>query len=344
MAEIVIADDGVQFDADSATRGPLGGAESAVIALAEALAVRGHKVRVVNRCAAARTVNGVAWTPIEAGIPEQPDLYVANRGDRLIPLAPRARRAAFWVHNPARYLVKWRYLAKLWRRRPAIVFLGPHHASTYPHWAPAGGRVVIPYGIAPPFLNLARDGTVPRPRAIFTSNPLRALDWVLAAWTAGIRPRVPDAELHVYSGAATYGAVGQAKASPMEAVLARARLTTGVIVHAPVAKPALADALKNSRAQLYRGDPGETFCSSLAEAQAAGVPGVVCDIACMRERIADGRTGFVVPDGDAPAFADRAVKLLTDDALWRAQSGAARDGARPYTWDAAAARFETLLP
>ena len=73
------------------------------------------------------------------------------------------------------------------------------------------------------------------------------------------------------------------------------------------------------------------------------VPGVVCDIACMRERVADGSTGFVVADGDAASFADRALKLLTDDDLWRCQSQAARDAARPYTWDAAAARFEALI-
>lgn len=343
MAEIVIADDGVRFDAESAG-GPLGGAESAVIALAESLATRGHSVRVVNRCAAACTVNGVAWSPLESGVPERADLYIANRSDKLIPLAPRARRAVFWIHNPARYLLKWRYLAKLWRRRPAIVFIGAHHAATYPGWAPDGGRIVIPYGIAAPFLIAQRDGSVPRPVAVFTSNPLRSLFWLLSVWTERIQPRVPGAELHVYSGAATYGAVGDAKSGEMETVLMRARAAQGVVVHAPVGKPALADAFTQARVQLYRGDPGETFCSSVAEAQAAGVPGVVCDIACMRERIADGRSGFVVPDGDAAAFADRAVKLLTDDVLWQAHSSAARDNARAYTWEAAAARFEALLP
>jgi glycosyltransferase involved in cell wall biosynthesis len=156
---------------------------------------------------------------------------------------------------------------------------------------------------------------------------------------------VPGAELHVFSGPATYGAAGDAKAGPMEAVLARAQAAqgSGVVVHAPVPKPALAAALGATRVQLYRGDDGETFCSSVAEAQAVGVPGVVCDIACMSERVADGRTGFVVPEGDAAAFADRAVKLLTDDALWRAHSDAARSAARAQTWDAAAIRFEALL-
>ena len=65
MADIVMADDGVRFEPESAATGPLGGAESAFIALAEALAARGHRVRVANHCASPRTVNGVAWEPIE---------------------------------------------------------------------------------------------------------------------------------------------------------------------------------------------------------------------------------------------------------------------------------------
>ncbi|HEY5608133.1 MAG TPA: glycosyltransferase [Alphaproteobacteria bacterium] len=343
MADIVMADDGVRFEPESATTGPLGGAESAFIALAEALAARGHQVRVANRCAGARTVNGVAWTPIEQGVPERADLYIANRGDKLVPLAPAARRAAFWVHNPARYLMKWRYLSKLWGRRPVIVFLGSHHASTYPRWAPDGGRAVIPYGVAAPFLTADRGARIPGPRAIFTSNPLRSLDWLIDVWAGRIRPHASAAELHVYAGPATYGAVGAAKSTPMESVLARARATAGVVVHPPVAKAALVEALGTARVQLYRGDEGETFCSAVAEAQAAGVPGVVCDIACMRERVTDGSTGFVVADGDAASFTDRALTLLTDDGLWRRQSQAARDAARPFTWDAAAARFEALI-
>ncbi|MUV88783.1 hypothetical protein GJ629_01850 [Halapricum sp. CBA1109] len=32
--------------------------------------------------------------------------------------------------------------------------------------------------------------------------------------------------------------------------------------------------------------------------------------------VADGESGFVVPQGDADAFADRFEQLLTDDGLW----------------------------
>jgi len=74
---------------------------------------------VHNRCAAALDHRGVRWRPLPAGLPERADLYIANRGHRLIGLLPGARARAFWLHNPARYLLKTPLsVASLWRWRP----------------------------------------------------------------------------------------------------------------------------------------------------------------------------------------------------------------------------------
>src|SRR5690348_10328921 len=108
MAHVVMTDDGIAFDGTSAERGPLGGAESAFLAAAEALAARGHRVDVRNRCAAPVMHNRVAWAPLASGVPKGCDLYIANRSDHLIGLAREARRRVFWIHNPGRYLKKWR--------------------------------------------------------------------------------------------------------------------------------------------------------------------------------------------------------------------------------------------
>ncbi len=51
MARVVMADDGIAFDGRMAETAPLGGAETAFVALAEALAARGHQVEVRNHCA-----------------------------------------------------------------------------------------------------------------------------------------------------------------------------------------------------------------------------------------------------------------------------------------------------
>ena len=343
MADIVMADDGIEFDGASLRSGPLGGAETAFASLAVAFAARGHRVRVFNMCRAPMSRDGVAWRPLADGVPETCDLYIANRSDRLILRAPRAPRAVFWIHNPARYLLKARYLWKLWYRRPAIVFSGAWHAAGYPGWAPAGRKVVIPYGISDDFRTVMPPVAAPAQRAVFTSSPLRGLEWLLDVWRSRIRPNCPGAELHLYTGAETYGSFGSARAERMRPVLAKADAMRpeGVVRHGPVPKARLAEALARCRVALYRGDPGETFCLAIGEAQAAGVPAVVQPIGCVAERVIDGETGFVAHDDDA--FAAAAVNLLSDESLWRAQSTAALQRQRGWGWSEAAAAFEELI-
>ncbi|MHA1108114.1 MAG: hypothetical protein ACTSQV_03255 [Alphaproteobacteria bacterium] len=223
MARIVMTDDGIAFDADTLEAGPLGGAETAFVSLARAFAARGHQVVVRNMCEAAGASGGIDWAPLADGVPESCDLYIANRSDRLLGLMPGARRTLFWIHNPARYLLKFRYLSKLWRQRPAIVFSGSYHKAGYPPWAPDGGRVLIPYGISEVFRDIVPPAEPPKRRALFTSNPLRGLDWLLDLWVRDIRPHCDGAELHLFTGAATYGAYGAALAAKMAPVLDKAR-------------------------------------------------------------------------------------------------------------------------
>ena len=343
MAQIVIADDGITFDGTTPLTRPLGGVESSVVCLAEELARRGHEVLVRNKCARPLIHNGVDWSPIVNGLPEDADLYIANRGDKLLPLLPKARRRVFWIHNPARYLLKWRYLSKIWRLQPTIVFLGPYHASTYPRWAPGHRRVVIPYGIADTFRTAEPASEPPPPRAVFVSNPLRGLDWLLDVWSKRIRPNMPTAELHLFTGAATYGEVGNAKAREMIAIMdqARARSGEGVVLRPPIPKNQLAAELRAARVMLYRGDLNETFCLAVGEAQAMGVPAVVQDLGSVAERVCDQITGFIARDEES--FAAAALRLLGEDALWRSQHESAIMTQRTWGWPEAAARFEELI-
>ena len=344
MARILMADDGIAFDGTTPEKGPLGGAESSFVNLAETLAARGHLVEVRNKCEGNIDHKGVAWRRIDQPWPETVDLYVANRGDKMILRMPGARKTIFWTHNPATYMMKWRYLWKMAVKRPDIVFIGDYHATTYPAWAPSGKRVVIPYGIPEMFRSAEPSKAVPPPRAVFTSNPLRSLDWLLDLWANRIQPQAPNAELHVFSGAATYGSVGDSKASAMQKVLAQAQALKekGVVLRGPVPKAQLVDEFRTARCLLYKGDINETFCLAVGEAQAMGVPAVVQPIGSVVERVVDGRTGHIAASDEA--FAEAAVRLLADEAHWRTLHDGALALQRRWGWPDAAQAFESLLP
>ena len=337
-----MGDDGIAFDGAMAETAPLGGAETAFVALAEALAARGHQVEARNRCRTAVVHKSVRWAPLSRDLPRACDLYIGNRSHRVIGLVRRAGSRVLWLHNPAFYLKKPRNLWRLAWYRPALVVTGAYHAATIPRWLPCTGREIIPYGVLDRF-RTASPREPPAPRAIFTSNPLRGLDWLLDLWVARIKPAVPQSELHIYAGAAVYALAGTPRARRMDETLARADALAafGVRRFAPVGREALATALRAARVMLYRGDLGETFCLALAEAQAMGVPAVVEPLGSTPERVIDGVTGRVAKDDEA--FVAAAVALLSDDGLWRRWHLAALERQRGLSWDAVGARFEALI-
>ncbi|MCB4821901.1 glycosyltransferase [Roseicella aerolata] len=321
---------------------PLGGVETAFALLAAAFARRGHAVELRAGTAPAVTQDGLCWAPlVPGGAPA--DLVLANRLPRLFRVMPppgRGGRRVLWLHNPGGYLRKPRHALPLLAAWPRVVTLGPSHSASLPPWLPVR-PVEIPLSLAPPFDRPAAPRPVPAPVAIFASNPLRGLDWLLDLWTARIRPVLSAAELHLYAGAATYGGDARlaARAAP---VLTRAAALAGqgVRLFDPLPRPALAARLREARLMLYRGDPGETFCLALAEAQALGLPAVVTPLGAVAERVADGETGVVARD--EAAFAAAALRLLSDDAAWGGMHRAALARGPGPSWDDVAARFEAL--
>lgn len=340
---ITIASKGPSFDGRTAEDQPLGGVENAVAELAGALARRGHQVRVHNNCGAPVRHRGVEWTPIGRRMPFSSDLYVANRDHELLLGAPLAKARVLWLHNPGWKVDNWRYKAKMRLLPPKVVVLGEYHRSTCPAWVQER-LVVVPLGLSGRFLARGEATEAPPPRAIFTSNPARGLDWLLRVWAERIQPKVPRAELHLFSGPEVYQMRAGTGFDHMKSVLAAADALrgSGVVRHDPVGRDKLAAHIAASRVMLYRGHEEETFCLALAEAQALGVPCVVQPIGSVAERVRDGVTGFVA--ADEADFARRAVELLTDADAWMGMHRSALSLQRSRTWDDVAGDFERLMP
>lgn len=68
----------------------------------------------------------------------------------------------------------------------------------------------------------------------------------------------------------------------------------------------------------------ETFGLAALEAMACEVPVVASNIGGLPELVIDGETGFLCPEGDIDAFAEKTRLLVTDDALQQKMGKAAR--------------------
>ncbi len=339
MARIVLADDGVVFDGKTLEGKAAGGGETAFVRLAEAFAAKGHEVTATARGAGALRHRGVDWVPLGHALPGKADLFVANRSAHLLALGADARRRFFWLHNDARYLAKPRYVIRMLRHRTELVFVSNAQLRGAPRWLPASARHVIPLGLDASF-RAQVERPPPPPLALYAANPLRGLSMLAPLWQSAIAPQVPGARLQVHTGLGLYGTPPKPRtAAAMQAAIDAARaaeseqLTLGDLIdHAQ-----LIATLRGARVYLYPGDPTETFCLSVAEAQAMGVPCVVLRNGALPERVVDGVTGFVAAGPEA--FADAARRLLSDDALWVAQHRACLASQGKRSWDDMAQDF-----
>lgn len=89
--------------------------------------------------------------------------------------------------------------------------------------------------------------------------------------------------------------------------------------------------------------PKEGWGITNIEAAACGTPVVASDSPGLRESVADGESGLLVPHDDPEAWADALERVLTDDGLRRRLARGARSHAERFSWERAADETEDDL-
>jgi glycosyltransferase involved in cell wall biosynthesis len=335
---------------------------TAVYSLTRTLAARGHDVTVVGRIDRPAVVGGVAWHDRSAlpglatDAPPDALVVVPDLLPLLLPVPARSRvvwSGNAYANGDVALTTKWPWAAHLGRpgerARLWPVGLYPDAVDTYvvkSRWQadqlhlatgfPLERMVVIHNGVPNLFFEPSPAGRHPT-RIIYTSQARRGLS-VLLELFPDIRAAVPDAELHVFGYDQAGGALS-------------VNLPPGVVMRGAVDKRQLAAELRQASVYAYPCTFNETFCTSVAEGQAAGLPVVASARAALTERVDHGRDGYLIAGpADQPrarrAFVDAVVQLLRDDLLrQRMGEQAALKAQRGYNWEAVALQWERqLLP
>ena len=133
MSKILFIDNGIEFDSVLFRQRALGGAEVAFVSLVEELAKLNLEVVVYNNCKNQGLIKNVRWKKLDDKVlNEKFDVLVVNRGDKFLNFRKDCKKRFFWIHNPAKYLLKFRYLSKLFFNKFKIIFSSEYHKSTYP--------------------------------------------------------------------------------------------------------------------------------------------------------------------------------------------------------------------
>ena len=333
--KIIMVDQDSSFDGNSYRSEPLGGTESAFVCLAEALSKLGHLVIAATKIKHAIKIEGVSWLPITSKFDEC-DIYICNRAPELLSKAPINSKKVLWLHNPGNYLKKLKNIKKLLFNDLVLVCSGDYHFQTIPFWL-KNRTVKVPLGLSDEIFKFSRDyKDIPEPISVFSSNPERGLIWLSQLWKEKISIKIPSSKLLLFAGYETYGG---RKKSLIKNILQNVKNlnSSNIEINKPIKKKELFKKIFFSRIMLYRGDVGETFCLSVAEAQGLGVPAVVKSVGSLPERVVHNVTGFVVNNDDE--FVRSAITILTDDELWKKMSNNCMKIQRENSWDKVAKEF-----
>ena len=113
--------------------------------------------------------------------------------------ARRPHRRALWLVWPPHELRRRQQFLRMWLYGPLPVFVSRYQVSVYGRFLPKPDPpLVLPFGLPDAVRGRPPLGMPPLPRAVFASNPMRDLTWLLGIWERRILPRVPGAELHIY--------------------------------------------------------------------------------------------------------------------------------------------------
>ena len=181
-------------------------------------------------------------------------------------------------------------------------------------------------------------GVERRPTILSVAHQYRRKDTAtLVRAMARVREAVPGARLEVIGGGPELPTLHQLVS---ELGLQDSVDLRGPIPSAPRLRQAYRGALVFALPSLQ-----EAFGIVFLEAMAAGLPVVAARAGAVPEVVEDGKTGILVPPGDAAGLAEALILLLQDPALRTRLGSAGQTGLAQYAPERVAARFlDVVLP
>lgn len=341
----------VRFTVETPLREPLGGTESAVAYLSQALAARGHDVTLMANLpdGTADTAGGVRHRP--RALARDADFFARAGFDAVVTISAPSAAAHMKRIAPGAFHVAWLHLPPNAQAAAAITAAAPaidcalfvsatqRSALRYP-----GPSHVIGNGISPAFENLfsspAQLRAAKQNRAAYASIPDRGLE-VLADVIA--RARV-ETRFDIWSGMRLYQQAEDAFA-PLYARLAALPRCRH---HGAVGQADLARALAPCAFLAYPCTVGETYGIVVQEAIAAGLKVVTTDIGALKHTTM-GFADLVPPGAELAArfsgrLEDTVAEFLRDPDAWaQARFDQMQAVNRTCTWAARAQEWEAFL-
>ncbi len=357
--DLVIYTEGLPFNGNTPFTRSLGGSESAVVFMARELSRRGHRVQVFCNKEKETTdsLDCVAYNGVKYhDLTEWPrfvsegacDVFICCRFLSGLVAPVNSKLNIVWNHDLITKPVAQQLMSLMYKIDRLFVLSEFHRQQFARHLeVPTDHYVVTRNGIDLELVVKAIEGVArDRNRLIYTSRPERGLDILLRMWPT-LKEKRPDLKLAV----AFYenpGADAQ-MADYLHALRTLGEQLPDVHFLGALSKRELYREIAASGLLVYPATFPEVSCLTALEAAACGTPVVASRFCALKESVADGETGLLIPgdphtDEYQCAFVETIVNLLEDDARWHQLSDAGKQRiASRYQWRQIAEEWETIF-
>jgi glycosyltransferase involved in cell wall biosynthesis len=326
---------------------PLGGIETAVIRLAEALKAAGHEVYVVTQIESPPP-SGPLYLSLKKALEIQGiDILIVIRG--LLGLIPpfNCKQRYFWTGDSYDNAHTFGLGdPRIIKRLDGLLAVSDWHAETLCRASgfPKAKTYVLRNGVY--LEDFAGEEKRQRKRLIYSSNPCRGLIHLEEIYLE-IKRRHADAELAVFSSDAIYGAHWPPlQQSKEEDLFARLRSLPSCTVVGSIKQNLLAREFMKSAILAYPSHFEESSCITAMEAQSGGCVPVTTALAALPEAVQDA--GILI-EGKAGTkeyrdqFVEACDRLLSDDALFQSYSRRGLERSKGFDWPHRATELITYL-
>lgn len=291
------------YTVETPYREPLGGTQSAICYLAEALAALGNEVFLLNNTSVSGMFRGVDCRR-RAADAENLELLrsldflvivnIAGKAKEIKPLLGDRTKLILWIHNEPGFVFLENFKNSTETDAcDALVFVSDWQRSRF--HALFGVELnrchVLRNAIAPCFANLFPDNVSilaqkSRPPVIaYTSTPFRGLDILLKVFPA-IRQAVPETKLKVFSSMKVHQIDGNADKTFFGELYQQCQETEGVEYIGSIPQPELVRQLRSVAVFAYPNTYSETSSIAVMEAMASGCRIVTSELAALPETTA----------------------------------------------------------
>ena len=274
----------------------LRGAETILINLSNKLRERGHDVMVYNNCA--NNYISHNWKHIDAAVNDdiEFDVAISNADVNLFNLVKAKKKyvISYSIQSIEKFIRKKQLLSYI-KHKPKYILIGDYHKKNRSKLITLYGCEILKLAVDDIFINTKIGNNVNKNQAIFTSRADRNSSLLIKIWKEKIFPRYREGKLLI-----TPDNNKDEDNNIYERIMG---------THYDLIKDLL-----NSRVYLIPGHKAELYCLAAEEARELCIPIVTLGIGSLKERVVDGKTGFIAKNDND--FADYTLQLFNNENLW----------------------------